>query len=147
MAAQRPEGLDGAGGIVQILTRLADLVSRKGKKRAKGKFRQQMRHTGPLTPTSAPGAPTTAAAPQRSVSQARVGGDQATVRAVEMSLASRNQYIKQRGGRFIVQSTDPSIPLDRVPYFTKDLVRLSVVGVAMLVFLAIGSVTIPLVIK
>ena len=123
-------------------------MSRKGKKRAKGKYRQQVRHTGPLTPMSAPGVPqTSTAAPQRSVSQARVGGDQATVRAVELSLAARNQYIKQRGGRFIVQSTDPSIPLDRVPYFTKDLVRLSVVGAAMLVFLAIGSLTIPLIIK
>ena len=122
-------------------------MSRKGKKRAKGKFRQQMRHAGPLTPVTTPGGQTATAAPQRSVSQARVGGDQATVRAVEMSLAARNQYIKQRGGRFIVQSTDPSIPLDRVPYFTKDLVRLSVVGVAMLVFLGIGSLAIPLVIK
>ena len=122
-------------------------MSRKGKKRAKGKFRQQMRHAGPLTPMTTPGAQTATTTQQKSVSQARVGGDQATVRAVEMSLAARNQYIKQRGGRFIVQSTDPSIPLDRVPYFTKDLVRLSVVGVAMLVFLAIGSLTIPLVIK
>ena len=123
-------------------------MSRKGKKRAKGKFRQQMRHAGPLTPVATPGAQTaTTAAPQRSVSQARVGGDQSTVRAVEMSLAARNQYVKQRGGRFIVQSTDPSIPLDRVPYFTKDLVRLAVVGAAMLVFLAVGSLAIPLVIK
>ena len=123
-------------------------MSRKGKKRAKGKYRQQVRHAGPLTPMSAPGVPqSSTAATQRSVSQARVGGDQATVRAVEMSLAARNQYIKQRGGRFIVQSTDPSIPLDRVPYFTKDLVRLTVVGAAMLVFLAVGSLTIPLVIK
>lgn len=121
-------------------------MSRKGKKRAKGKFRQPMRHTGPLTPVTTPGAQP-ATAPQKGVSQARVGGDQMTVRAVEMSLAARNQYIKQRGGRFIVQSADPSIPLDRVPYFTRDLVRLAVVGGAMLVFLVIGSLTIPLVIK
>ena len=118
-------------------------MSRKGKKRAKGKFRQPMRPPGPLTPVGA-GAQTPAA---RSVSQARVGGDQALVRAVEMSLGSRNQIVKGRGGRFSVESSDPSIPLDRVPYFTKDLVRLLVVGAAMVVLLGIGSVTIPLIVK
>ncbi len=119
-------------------------MSRKGKKRAKGKFRQPMRPPGPVTPVGA-GVQTPAAA--RSVSQARVGGDQALVRAVEMSLGSRNQIVKGRGGRFTVESADPSIPLDRVPYFTKDLVRLLVVGAAMVVLLGIGSVTIPLLVK
>lgn len=118
-------------------------MSRKGKKRAKGKFRQPMRPAGPLVSTGAAPQTTT----QRSVSQARVGGDQAMVRAVEMSLGSTNQIVKQRGGRFLVQSTDPSIPLDRVPYFTKDLVRLLVVGGAMIVLLAVGSVTVPLFVK
>jgi hypothetical protein len=125
-------------------------MSRKGKKRAKGKFRQPMRQAGPLTPTGVgPSGPGTAAppAPARSVSQARVGGDQAMVRAVEMSLGARNQIVKSRGGRFVVESADPSIPLDRVPYFTKDLVRLAVVGVAMLVLLGVGSVTVPLIVK
>src|SRR5216110_4040312 len=120
-------------------------MSRKGKKRAKGKFRQPMRPPGPLTAAGTPGAQTTT--PTRSVSQARVGGDQALVRSVELSLGSRNQFVKQRGGRMIVQSTDPSIPLDRVPYFTKDLVRLTVVGSAMLVLLAVGSVTITQIVK
>ena len=101
-------------------------MGRKGKKRIKAKYRQPMRPPGPLAPvgTSGAGAQTS----QRSVSQARVGGDQATVRAVEMSLGARNQIVKGRGGRYIVESADPSIPLDRVPYFTKDLVRLLVVG-------------------
>ena len=118
-------------------------MSRKGKKRAKGKFRQPMRPPGPLVSTGA--AP--AAAAQRSVSQARVGGDQALVRAVEMSLGGSNQIIKQRGGRFLVQSTDPSIPLDRVPYFTKDLVRLLVVGGAMVLLLVAGSLAVPQIVK
>jgi hypothetical protein len=122
-------------------------MSRKGKKRAKGKYRQPVRHTGPLTPVSTPGTQPATAQAARSVSQARVGGDQATIRAVEMSLGASNRFIKQRGGRFIVQSTDPSIPLDRVPYFTKDLVRLLFVGVAMVVFLGAGSFALPLVIK
>src|SRR5947208_772442 len=116
-------------------------MSRKGKKRAKGKYRQPMRPAGPLTAVGTPGAAT------RSVSQARVGGDQATVRAVELSLGARNQFVKQRGGRMIVQSTDPSIPLDRVPYFTKDLVRLLVVGASMIVLLGVGSLTVPLIVK
>jgi len=119
-------------------------MSRKGKKRAKGKFRQPMRPAGPLTPsTGAAGAGAQTAGVTRSVSQARVGGDQALVRAVEMSLGSRNQIVKGRSGRFTVESKDPSIPLDRVPYFTKDLVRLLVVGAAMIVLLAVGSLTIP----
>ncbi len=119
-------------------------MSRKGKKRAKGKYRQPMRPAGPLSAAGTPGAQT---APTRSVSQARVGGDQALVRAVELSLGARNQYVKQRGGRMIVQSTDPSIPLDRVPYFTKDLVRLAFVGAAMVVLLGVGSLTVPLIVK
>ena len=123
-------------------------MSRKSKKRAKGKFRQPMRPPGPLTPTAgASGTSIQTSGAARSVSQARVGGDQALVRAVELSLGSRNQIIKGRGGRFTVESTDPSIPLDRVPYFTKDLVRLLVVGAAMVVLLGLGSLTVPLLVK
>jgi hypothetical protein len=125
-------------------------VSRKGKKRSKGKFRPPVRPPGALTPGIGASAATQGGpppAPSRSVSQARVGGDQALVRSVEMSLGARNQFTKVRGGRFIVESADPSIPLDRVPYFTKDLVRLAVVGVAMVVLLGIGSVAVPLIVK
>lgn len=123
-------------------------MSRKGKKRSKGKFRPPVRPAGPLTPGA--GATTTTAmqaGPARSVSQARVGGDQALVRSVEMSLGARNQFTKVRGGRYIVESADPSIPLDRVPYFTKDLVRLAVVGVAMVVLLGVGSFAVPMIVK
>jgi hypothetical protein len=123
-------------------------MSRKGKKRVKAKYRQPMRPPGPLTPSAGPSSVTIQpSGASRSVSQARVGGDQALVRAVEMSLGGQNQIVKGRGGRFTVQSTDPSIPLDRVPYFTKDLVRLAVVGGAMVVLLAVGSVTVPLIVK
>ena len=118
-------------------------MSRKGKKRVKSKYRQPMRPPGPLTPVGTPTSGVQVTAGQRSVSQARVGGDQALVRAVEMSLGARNQITKSRGGRFIVESSDPSIPLDRVPYFTKDLVRLFIVGAAMIVVLAGGSLAIP----
>jgi hypothetical protein len=117
-------------------------MARKGKKRIKAKYRQPMRPPGPLTPVGT-GAPTVQSGPQKSVSQARVGGDQALVRAVELSLGARNQVVKGRGGRYVVESADPSIPLDRVPYFTKDLVRLLVVGASMIVLLAVGSLAIP----
>ena len=125
-------------------------MSRKGKKRAKAKYRQPMRPAGPLTPAGTAGSAAGAAGAAtaaRPAQQARVGGDQALVRSVEMSLGSTNRIVKGRGGRFTVESSDPSIPLDRVPYFTKDLVRLLVVGGAMVVLLVIGSVTVPLLVK
>ena len=125
-------------------------MSRKGKKRSKGKFRPPVRPPGPLNPgmgATPTGVAVAGSPPPRSVSQARVGGDQALVRSVEMSLGARNQFTKVRGGRYIVESADPSIPLDRVPYFTKDLIRLAVVGAAMVVLLGIGSVAVPLIVK
>jgi hypothetical protein len=122
-------------------------MSRKGKKKGKGKIRPPVRPAGPLTPVGGATSGGVQAGSTRGVSQARVGGDQALVRAVEMSLGARNQVTKVRGGRYIVESADPSIPLDRVPYFTKDLVRLAVVGVAMLVLLAAGSIAVPLIVK
>lgn len=120
-------------------------MSRKGKKRSKAKFRQPLRPAGPLNPGL--GAATGTAPPARGVSQARVGGDQALVRAVEMSLGAKNQYTKVRGGRMLVESADPSIPLDRVPYFTRDLIRLGVVGLAMVVLLGVGSVAVTTLVK
>ncbi|HEV2035986.1 MAG TPA: hypothetical protein VGU71_17625 [Candidatus Dormibacteraeota bacterium] len=118
-------------------------MSRKGKKKGRGgKFRPPVRAGMPGS-AAAPGQGVAA----RSVSQARVGGDQALVRAVEMSLGARNQVVKGRGGRMVVESRDPAIPLDRVPYFTKDLIRLAVVGVAMLVLLGVGSIAVPAIVK
>src|ERR1700704_2848140 len=118
-------------------------MSRKGRKKGRSaKYRQPVR-VGASGATGVAGTPTQT----RSVSQARVGGDQATVRAVELSLGARNQVVRGPRGRSIVQSGDPSIPLDRVPYFTKDLVRLAVVGGAMVVLLAVGPFVVPLLVK
>ena len=123
-------------------------MSRKGRKKAKGRARPPLRPTvGAPGGAALAGTGVTLGTPTRSVSQARVGGDQAMVRSVEMSLAARNQVTKGRGGRLIVESADPSIPLDRVPYFTRDLVRLAVVGVAMLVLLAVGSIAVPQIVR
>ena len=114
-------------------------MSRKGRKKGRSaKYRQPVRVAG--SPAAGVAATPTAT---RSVSQARVGGDQATVRAVELSLGARNQVVRGARGRMVLQSADPAIPLDRVPYFTKDLVRLLVVGAAMVVLLAVGSFVVP----
>ena len=59
-------------------------MSRKGRKKGRsGRYRQPVRVTG-TGAVGVAGTPT----PTRSVSQARVGGDQATVRAVELSLGA-----------------------------------------------------------
>lgn len=112
-------------------------MSRKSRKKARAKFRPPVKASAPTS--ASPGT-------QRTLSQARVGGDQALVRAVEMSLGGTNKMIKSRG-RMIVQSADPSIPLDRVPYFTNDLVRLAVVAAAMVVLLAVGAIAVPQFVK
>jgi hypothetical protein len=62
-----------------------------------------------------------------------------------MSLAQRGPV--KRGGRFVLDSGDPAIPLDRVPYFLSDLRHLGIVAVAMVVLLIGGAQLIPLVVK
>jgi hypothetical protein len=119
-------------------------VSRKSKKRARAKFRPPVKASAPATIGGSPAATATTG---RTLSQARVGGDQAVVRAVEMSLGAQNKVLKGPRGRMIVQSADPSIPLDRVPHFTTDLVRLGVVAAGMVVLLAAGAFAIPQLIK
>jgi hypothetical protein len=67
------------------------------------------------------------------------------VRSVEMSLAPRSAL--KRGSRLVLDSADPAIPLDRVPYFLSDLRNLGVVAVLMVVLLVGGAQLIPLVVK
>jgi hypothetical protein len=62
------------------------------------------------------------------------------VRSVEMSLAPAAP--SRRGGRIVLESGDPAIPLDRVPYFVSDLARLGVVAAAMVALLVVGAVLI-----
>ena len=117
-------------------------MSRKSRRKQRTRYRPPVKASAP-----AAGATASGLVPGRSVSQARVGGDQATVRAVELSLGASNRFVKARGGRMVVESGDPSIPLDRVPYFTNDLVRLSFVAAAMVVLLGLGAFAIPQLIK
>jgi hypothetical protein len=45
----------------------------------------------------------------------------------------------KRGGRIVLDSADPAIPLDRVPYFVSDLKRLGIVAGLMVVLLVLGA--------
>jgi hypothetical protein len=62
-----------------------------------------------------------------------------------MSLAPRSPV--KRGGRLVLDSTDPAIPLDRVPHFVSDLRHLGIVAALMVVLLVGGAQLIPLVVK
>jgi len=58
-----------------------------------------------------------------------------------MSLApSAAPAPSRRGGRVVLDSSDPAIPLDRVPYFLTDLARLGATAAAMVVLLLIGAI-------
>ena len=92
------------------------------------------------------------AAPSGQEASARVGGDQALVRSVEMSLApgvpARRPAGRARSGRVVLETADPAIPLDRVPYFLSDLARLGIVAGIMVVLLFLAArFVIPLVIR
>lgn len=60
------------------------------------------------------------------------------MRSVELSLSPGAP--SKRGGRIVLDSGDPAIPLDRVPYFVSDLARLGVVAASMVVLLVVGAV-------
>ncbi|HXM54383.1 MAG TPA: hypothetical protein VOB72_03265 [Candidatus Dormibacteraeota bacterium] len=115
----------------------------------KTKRRQPARSARRPATQGGPGTATTAAPRQAGTRQgadARVGGDQALVRSVEMSLAPGPPV--RRGGRIVLEGGDPAIPLDRVPYFLTDLARLGIVAAAMVVLLVVGALfVIPLLIK
>src|SRR3982074_2924059 len=109
-------------------------MSRKGRKKGRsGRYRQPVRVTGHGAGGGA-GTPAT-----------RPSGPPG--RALELSLGARNQIVRGSRGRMVIQSGDPAIPLDRVPYFTKDLVRLAVVGAAMGVRLGGGWFVVPQLVK
>lgn len=74
-----------------------------------------------------------------------MGGDQAVVRAVEMSLAPK--AVSRRGARIVLDNADPAIPIDRVPYFVSDLKKLAITAAVMVVLLVGGAQLIPLVLK
>jgi len=117
-------------------------MARKQKRRgAAGKAK--VRPPLPATPAAAGSAATVQAS-----RGGRVGGDQALVRSVEMSLGGNVQVRGKGRNRVVLDSGMPGIPLDRVPYFTADLRQIGVVGGLMLVLLILANYTIvPLFIK
>jgi hypothetical protein len=80
-----------------------------------------------------------------SAAASRAGVDQAARRPVEMSFG--RGAVPRRGARVVLDSTDPAIPIDRVPYFTSDLMRLGIVAAVMVVLLVGGAQLIPFVVK
>ncbi len=114
----------------------------------KSKRRQQGKRPRPTfaPPGAASSASAVAAAP-RPAAPARVGGNEALVRSVEMSLAPRAIGAGRKGqrGGLVLEGVDPAIPLDRVPYFTSDLRKLGVVAVIMVVLLVVAARLLPLV--
>ena len=126
-------------------------MSKKSKRRAAGK-RPRPAFPPPPAPGSAAlqASSSTAtapalAAPSRPGSGPRIGGNEALVRSVEMSLAPRGAGAgrKAQRGALSLDGVDPAIPLDRVPYFLSDLRKLAVVAVLMLVLLFVGAELIP----
>lgn len=113
----------------------------------KSKRRQQGKRPRPTfaPPPAAAGTGTAAAAP-RPAAPARVGGNEALVRSVEMSLAPRAAGAGRKGqrGPLVLEGVDPAIPLDRVPYFVPDLRKLGVVAVIMVVLLVVAARLMPL---
>jgi hypothetical protein len=108
------------------------LVTRKTKRRQPAKPRRPAAPAGTGAVRTAP----------RSGQSGRIGGDQALVRSVEMSLAPGQGQHSRRGGRIVIEGGDPAIPLDRVPYFLSDLAQLGIVAAVMVVLLIIGAVVV-----
>lgn len=117
------------------------------------KQRSTTRRPGPRPAQPAPPNPANrpAAAPAAETAaptSPRVGGDQALVRAVEMSLGPGTVARRGQRGGLTLDSGEAAIPLDRVPYFTSDLVRVAVTGAAMIVLLVLAAlIVIPLLVK
>jgi hypothetical protein len=111
-------------------------VARKGRRRTQRRPAQR--------PAAGPSPPATPARPQ---SPGRVGGEQAAVRSVEMSLAPRATSRRStKSQRLVLEDADPAIPLDRVPFFTQDLKRLGIVAGAMVVLMLGAAQLIPLIV-
>lgn len=120
-------------------------MARKTQRRAANRARRAAARSG-TAPAQRPQAP--AASSQAPA----VGGGQALIRSVEMSLApglpAKRPSARGRGGRIVLETGDPAIPLDRVPYFLTDLARLGIVAGLMVALLVVAALfVIPLVIR
>ena len=117
-------------------------MARKQKRKGAA-ARAKIRPPLPVT-SAATGSAATTPAPRGG----RVGGDQALVRSVEMSLGGNVQVRGKGRNRVVLETGNPGIPLDRVPYFTSDLRQIAIVGALMVVLLVLANYTvIPLFLK
>ena len=117
-------------------------MARKQKRRNAAKARNRPAAVAQASPAAAP-RPSSATPPG-----GRVGGDQALVRSVEMSLGGSVQVRGKGRHRVVIESGDAGIPLERVPYFTHDLRQIAIVGGLMIILLIVAAYTvIPLVVK
>jgi hypothetical protein len=117
-------------------------MARKQKRKGAG-ARAKGRQPLPIGP-AATGSAATTQAPRGG----RVGGDQALVRSVEMSLGGNVQVRGKGRNRVVLETGNPGIPLDRVPYFTSDLRQIAIVGALMVVLLILANYTvIPIFLK
>jgi hypothetical protein len=123
--------------------KLPFLMARKQKRKGAA-ARAKVRQPAPATPVATGSAAATTQSPRGG----RVGGDQALVRSVEMSLGGNAQIRGKGRNRIVLEAGNPGIPLDRVPYFTSDLRQIAIVGGLMVVLLVVANYTvIPLLAK
>jgi hypothetical protein len=116
-------------------------MARKQKRRGTA-ARPKVRQAPPSAPVAG------SAATAQSQRPGRVGGDQALVRSVEMSLGGNVQVRGKGRNRVVLETGTPGIPLDRVPYFISDLRQIAIVGALMVVLLVLANYTvIPLFVK
>ena len=59
-----------------------------------------------------------------------------------MSLGGNAQIRGKGRNRVVLESGNPGIPLDRVPYFTSDLRQIAIVGGLMVVLLVLANFTV-----
>ena len=111
-------------------------MARKQKRKGAA-ARAKIRPPLPVT-SAATGSAATTQAPRGG----RVGGDQALVRSVEMSLGGNVQVRGKGRNRVVLEAGNPGIPLDRVPYFITDLRQIAIVGGLMVVLLVLANYTV-----
>ncbi|MDQ6918724.1 MAG: hypothetical protein M3Z98_05120 [Candidatus Dormibacteraeota bacterium] len=111
-------------------------MARKQKRKGAA-ARAKVRQPVPAAPVATGSAPMA-----RAPGGGRVGGDQALVRSVEMSLGGSAQIRGKGRNRVVLETGNPGIPLDRVPYFTSDLRQIAIVGGLMVVLLVLANFTV-----
>jgi hypothetical protein len=117
-------------------------MARKNKRRAAARRAAQ-----------APSRPGPQATPPPGTTPGRAPQTPSQQQRVEMSLGTQAGRPVRQGrartarGTVVIPDTDPAIPLDQVPHFTSDLVRLLIVAAAMVALLIIGAQFIPFLVK